>query len=216
MKQRGSLIVLGLCIACLVIVAFLSPAADSFAQNQIVSNKFVSNKSLVIAQDKQLSSASNGDTGNSLGLVESLEVIKQKMAKARFCYNESCVYRNITSKITPPATADQPYTATISAAISRPSASPDLADYHFTYEPVAEIGTHDSGDSANRNAWHLTKGEEFTDVADFVFIGDRYEIYGVHSNRVQRGILTPDLNESNIKAGYVTLYYQVLNRGWQT
>ncbi|MEI6430164.1 MAG: hypothetical protein WCO45_17535, partial [Pseudanabaena sp. ELA607] len=63
--------------------------------------------------------------------------------------------------------------------------------------------------------WHLIKGEEFTDVADFVFIGDRYEIYGVHSNRVQRGTLNPDPSESNIKAGYASLYYQVLDQGWQ-
>jgi hypothetical protein len=200
MKQWGSLIVLGLCIACLVIVGVLSPSPDSFAQNTLQS------------------SAINGTAEANLDLVESLEVIKQKMAKARFCYNESCTYRNITSKIMPPATAHEPYTATISAAISRPSASPDLADYHFAYEPVGRAVNNGQTHALNEPTaqhWHLIKGEEFTDVADFVFIGDHYEIYGVHSNRVQRGTLNPDPSESNIKAGYASLYYQVLDQGWQ-
>ncbi len=221
MKQRGSLIVLALCAACVVIVAFLSPASDSLAQNQWNQKQASQIQNIAANISTTESNSISSDTPETnLDLVESLELIKQKMAKARFCYNESCVYRNITSKITPPARDDQPYTATISAAMSRPSASPDLADYHFVYEPlIYESAANESAanqkSSNQKRTWHLVKGEEFTDVADFVFVGDHYEIYGVHSNRVQRGNLTPDISESNIKAGYLTLYYQILDQGWQ-
>ncbi len=131
-------------------------------------------------------------------IVERFELIKTKMAKLRFCYNESCFYRNVTSKIFPPNQINPHYTATISAAVERPSSSPDLADYHFVYE----------GDR-----WQLTKGEEFTDVADYVFIGDRYEIYSVHNSHTLRGSLDKAKEDGGIKSGYLPLYYEVLNRG---
>jgi len=35
-------------------------------------------------------------------LTERLEIIKQKMEKLRFCYNENCFYRQISSQIIPP------------------------------------------------------------------------------------------------------------------
>jgi hypothetical protein len=39
---------------------------------------------------------------SSSQIVERFENIKNKMAKLRFCYNESCFYRNVTSKVIPP------------------------------------------------------------------------------------------------------------------
>jgi len=137
------------------------------------------------------------ETSSSL-IVERFDLIKTKMAKLRFCYNESCFYRNVTSKILPPNQINPHYTATISAAVERPSSSPDLADYHFIYE----------GDR-----WQLTKGEEFTDVADYVFIGDRYEIYSVHNSHTLRGSLDKAKENGGIKSGYLPLYYEVLDHG---
>ena len=131
-------------------------------------------------------------------IVDRFELIKTKMAKLRFCYNESCFYRNVTSKIFPPNQINPHYTATISAAVERPSSSPDLADYHFVYV---------------NDLWQLTKGEEFTDVADYVFIGDRYEIYSVHNSHTLRGSLDKAKDNGGIKSGYLPLYYEVLNRG---
>ena len=93
-------------------------------------------------------------------IIDRFNLIKNKMAKLRFCNNESCFYRNVTSKIIPPTDRNPHYTATIAAAVERPSSSPDLADYHFVY-----VNDH----------WQLTKGEEFTDVADYVFIGDNLQ-----------------------------------------
>lgn len=131
-------------------------------------------------------------------IVEGIEKIKLAMAKVHFCYNENCFYRNIESKIAPPATADGKYTAVISAIIDRPSAVLDTADYHFEFAS---------------DRWQLLKGEEYTDVADYVFVGDRYEIYSVHSNRTIRGNLAQAKREGNLKSGYINLYYDVLNEG---
>ena len=135
---------------------------------------------------------------SSSQIVERFEAIKDKMAKLRFCYNESCFYRNVTSKVIPPSDRNPHYTAEISAAVERPSSSPDLADYHFIY-----VG----------DRWRLVKGEEFTDVADYVFIGDRYEIYSVHNSHTLRGNLDKAREDGGIKSGYLPLYYEVLDRG---
>ncbi len=131
-------------------------------------------------------------------IIDRFEVIKNKMAKLRFCYNESCFYRNVTSKVVPPTAKNPHYTAEISAAVERPSSNPDLADYHFVY--VSDL-------------WQLVKGEEFTDVADYVFIGDRYEIYSVHNSHTLRGDLDKAKEDGGIKSGYLPLYYEVLDRG---
>ncbi|MBD2178495.1 hypothetical protein H6F42_16380 [Pseudanabaena sp. FACHB-1998] len=131
-------------------------------------------------------------------IIERFENIKNKMAKLRFCNNESCFYRNVTSKIIPPTNSNPHYTAEISAAVERPSSSPDLADYHFVYV---------------NDRWQLTKGEEFTDVADYVFIGDRYEIYSVHNSHTLKGNLDKAKEDSGIKSGYLPLYYEVLDHG---
>jgi hypothetical protein len=135
---------------------------------------------------------------SSSQIIQRFENIKDKMAKLRFCYNESCFYRNVTSKVIPPTDNNPHYTAEISAAVERPSSSPDLADYHFVY-------TDDH--------WQLTKGEEFTDVADYVFIGDRYEIYSVHNSHTLRGNLDKAKEDGGIKSGYLPLYYEVLDHG---
>jgi hypothetical protein len=138
------------------------------------------------------------DSENSSQLVEGLEKIKAAMQKLHFCYIDSCYYRNIESKITPPRKASGSYTATISAMVDRPSANPDSADYHFV-----RIG----------NRWQLVRGEEYTDSADYVFNGDRYEIFSVHTNRVIRGNLTEAQEEGNLKSGYIPLYFEILNNG---
>ncbi len=131
-------------------------------------------------------------------IIDRFENIKNKMAKLRFCYNESCFYRNVTSKVIPPTSNNPHYIGEISAAVERPSSSPDLADYHFVYVD---------------DRWQLVKGEEFTDVADYVFIGDRYEIYSVHNSHTLRGNLDKAKEEGGIKSGYLPLYYEVLDRG---
>jgi hypothetical protein len=131
-------------------------------------------------------------------IIARFENIKNKMAKLRFCYNESCFYRNVTSKVVLPTNKNPHYTAEISAAVERPSSSPDLADYHFVY--VDDL-------------WQLIKGEEFTDVADYVFIGDRYEIYSVHNSHTLRGNLDQAKEDGGIKSGYLPLYYEVLDHG---
>jgi hypothetical protein len=131
-------------------------------------------------------------------IIDRFDNIKNKMAKLRFCYNESCFYRNVTSKVIPPTNNNPHYTAEISAAVERPSSSPDLADYHFVYV---------------NDLWQLVKGEEFTDVADYVFIGDRYEIYSVHNSHTLRGNLDKAKEDGGIKSGYLPLYYEVLDRG---
>lgn len=135
---------------------------------------------------------------DSSQIIDRFEIIKNKMAKLRFCYNESCFYRNVTSKIIPPNDQNPHYTAEISAAVERPSASPDLADYHFVYAD---------------DHWQLVKGEEFTDVADYVFIGDHYEIYSVHNSHTLNGNLDKAKEDGGIKSGYLPLYYEVLDRG---
>jgi hypothetical protein len=131
-------------------------------------------------------------------IVERFENIKNKMSKLRFCNNESCFYRNVSSKVIPPSNSNPHYTAEISAAVERPSSSPDLADYHFVYV---------------NDLWQLVKGEEFTDVADYVFIGDRYEIYSVHNSHTLKGSLDKAREDNGIKSGYLPLYYQVLDHG---
>ncbi|WP_254923577.1 hypothetical protein [Pseudanabaena sp. SR411] len=135
---------------------------------------------------------------SSTQIIERFEIIKNKMAKLRFCYNESCFYRNVTSKVIPPNDKNPHYTGEISAAVERPSSSPDLADYHFAYID---------------DRWQLVKGEEFTDVADYVFIGDRYEIYSVHNSHTLRGNLDKAKEDGGIKSGYLPLYYEVLDHG---
>ncbi|NUN63859.1 hypothetical protein HCU40_03625 [Pseudanabaena biceps] len=131
-------------------------------------------------------------------IIARFEKIKNKMAKLRFCNNESCFYRNVTSKVIPPTNNNPHYTAEISAAVERPSSSPDLADYHFVYV---------------NDRWQLVKGEEFTDVADYVFIGDRYEIYSVHNSHTLKGNLDKAKEDGGIKSGYLPLYYEILDRG---
>ena len=39
---------------------------------------------------------------SSTQIIDRFEIIKNKMAKLRFCYNESCFYRNVTSKVISP------------------------------------------------------------------------------------------------------------------
>jgi hypothetical protein len=131
-------------------------------------------------------------------LYNRLEKIKNSMAKMRFCYNDSCFYRNLTSKLIPPSQENEPYRATISASIDRPSASPDLADYHFIF---------------HNDRWQLVAGEEYTDVADFSFVDDRYEINSVHSSRLQTGNLDQARKQGKLRAGYLVLYYEILDRG---
>ncbi|MDX1978249.1 MAG: hypothetical protein SFT94_11315 [Pseudanabaenaceae cyanobacterium bins.68] len=133
-----------------------------------------------------------------LDLVSRIELIKTKMAKLRFCHNESCFYREITSEILPPQQNGEPYRATISAIIDRPSASPDKADYHF---------------ELTDQRWQLKSGEEYTDVADYSFVGDRYEIFSVHNNRNLHGDINQANLEGNLKSGYIALYFKVLDHG---
>jgi hypothetical protein len=172
-QWRSLLKILFICIICIGI---------TFANTLIPS--FVAN----VAADETESSQ----------IINRFEAIKGKMAKLRFCYNESCFYRNVTSKVIPPSDRNPHYTAEISAAVERPSSSPDLADYHFVYV---------------NDRWQLVKGEEFTDVADYVFIGDRYEIYSVHNSHTLRGNLEKARQDGGIKSGYLSLYYDVLDQG---
>jgi hypothetical protein len=172
-QWRSLLKILFVCIICIGI---------TFANTLIPS--FVSN---VAASEPESSQ-----------IIHRFEAIKDKMAKLRFCYNESCFYRNVTSKVVPPSDRNPHYTAEISAAVERPSSSPDLADYHFVYV---------------NDRWQLVKGEEFTDVADYVFIGDRYEIYSVHNSHTLRGNLEKARQDGGIKSGYLSLYYDVLDQG---
>ncbi|NJK34325.1 MAG: hypothetical protein HC919_04875 [Oscillatoriales cyanobacterium SM2_2_1] len=131
-------------------------------------------------------------------LVSRLEQIKTTMKKMRFCTNESCFYRELRSQILPPEDPAGRYRATISAAIDRPSASPDMADYHFVFI---------------EGCWQLVSGEEYTDVADYAFVGDRYEIFSVHSSRSFKGVIESEADAGNIKAGYIPLYFRVLDHG---
>ncbi|CAN1210283.1 hypothetical protein TUMEXPCC7403_08820 [Tumidithrix helvetica PCC 7403] len=135
---------------------------------------------------------------NPSQLVEGIDKIKAAMKNLRFCYNENCFYRQIESKIDPPSKVSGTYTATISALVDRPSANPNSADYHFIFTD---------------EHWQLVKGEEYTDVADYVFDGDRYEIFSVHTNRVIRGNLAQAREEGNLKSGYIPLYFEILNNG---
>lgn len=172
-QWRSLLKILFVCLICIGIT-FANTLIPSFAAN--------------IAADEPESSQ----------IISRFEAIKDKMAKLRFCYNESCFYRNVTSKVIPPSDRNPHYTAEISAAVERPSSSPDLADYHFVYV---------------NDRWQLVKGEEFTDVADYVFIGDRYEIYSVHNSHTLRGNLEKARQDGGIKSGYLSLYFDVLDQG---
>jgi hypothetical protein len=131
-------------------------------------------------------------------LVERLEKITVSMQRVHFCYSENCSYSNIETKIEPPANPDGEYSATITATIDRPSASLDTGDYHFIF---------------SNNRWRLIKGEEYTDVADYVFDRDRYEIYSVHTNRKFQGDIAQAKNDGNLKSGYLPLYFDVLDNG---
>lgn len=131
-------------------------------------------------------------------IVQRLDQIKAAMAKIRFCYNENCFYRNITSTINPPSNTNNHYSATISATIDRPSTVLDTADYNLSFI---------------NHRWQLIKGEEYTDVAEYFFNGDRYEIYSVHSSRVIRGNLAQARKDSSLRAGYLTLYYDIFANG---
>jgi hypothetical protein len=131
-------------------------------------------------------------------LVQRLENIKAAMAKIRFCYNENCFYRNITSRIIPPSNALANYSATISATIDRPSTVLDTADYTLNFI---------------NHRWQLIKGEEYTDVAEYLFNGDRYEIFSVHSSRTIRGKLDQARKDGSLKSGYLTFYYDIFDNG---
>lgn len=149
---------------------------------------------VLILGDQGWSWAESGE----LDLVARIELIKSKMARLRFCHNESCFYREISSEIVPPHQEGEPYRATISAIIDRPSASPDKADYHF--------------ELIDRR-WQLRSGEEYTDVADYAFVGDRYEIFSVHNNRNLHGNINQAQVDGNLKSGYLALYFKVLDQG---
>jgi hypothetical protein len=138
------------------------------------------------------------DSSSNSNLVQRLDQIKSAMEKIRFCYNENCFYRNVQSQIIPPATDKDNYIATITATIDRPSTVLDTADYTFAW-----INQH----------WQLVKGEEYTDVAEYIFEGDRYEIFSVHSNRSRKGNLAQARKEGNLKSGYLAVYYDILNDG---
>lgn len=159
----------------------------------IVSSAQISATHAIAKSTSQSSSQSSSEQ-----LVERLEEIKARMQKLRFCYNDNCFYRNIESKITPPESDTGKYTAVISAIIDRPSTVLDTADYTFAF-----IDNH----------WQLLKGEEYTDVAEYAFKGDRYEIFSVHTSRVVMGTLAQAKADGNLKSGYLPLYYDILNQG---
>ncbi|MCS6959329.1 MAG: hypothetical protein RMK91_04700 [Pseudanabaenaceae cyanobacterium SKYGB_i_bin29] len=123
-----------------------------------------------------------------------LEAIKDQMAKVRFCTNDSCFFRRLTLRI------DSPTQATIAAEIDRPAGVNvnDTADYHFTLI---------------NGKWHLTSGEEYTDVADYAYKGSNYEIYSVHSSRILSGDLNTLSPTSALKSGYLAIYNKVLHKG---
>jgi hypothetical protein len=140
--------------------------------------------------------SSNMSTGSQL--VERLEGIARSMQQVHFCFNENCFYRDIETQIEPPNQPDGLYTATISAIVDRPGGNMDTADYHFVF---------------SNNRWQLLKGEEYTDLADYVFNGDRYEIYSSHTNRKVAGDITQAQKDGNLKSGYLPLYFDILDRG---
>ncbi len=123
-----------------------------------------------------------------------LEAIKDQIQTLRFCFNDSCFFRNLTLRI------DSPTQATIVAEIDRPAGAMvnDTADYHFTFID---------------GKWQLTSGEEYTDVADYAYKGSNYEIYSVHSSRVVSGDLDSLSPLSGLKSGYLAIYNKVLAKG---
>ncbi len=131
-------------------------------------------------------------------LADRLAAIREGMKKVRFCVNQDCLYYNLRSQIVPPNRPDAPYTATITAAIARPSANPDSADYHFEFRD---------------HRWVLVRAEEYADGSDVVFIGDRYEVTNSISRRYVRGTLAKARQAGVLGAGYLALYYDVLDQG---
>ncbi len=126
--------------------------------------------------------------------VARLELIRDQIQKLRFCFNDSCFFRKLKLRF------DSETEATIEAEIDRPAGVMvnDTADYHFSL-----IG----------GKWHLTSGEEYTDVADYSYKGSTYEIYSVHSSRVVSGDLDSLSPLSGLKSGYLAIYNKVLDRG---
>jgi hypothetical protein len=155
---------------------------------------------LILSIDAPVSFAASSNEVNT-DLVTRIDKIKAKMQTLRFCHNGSCFYREISSKILPPTSKNGNYNAVVSAIIDRPSASPDKADYHF--ELIDD-------------RWALKKGEEYTDVADYMFNGDRYEIFSVHNNRNLHGDIAKARIDGNLKSGYISLYFEVLDKGIET
>ncbi|NJK59066.1 MAG: hypothetical protein HC918_00610 [Oscillatoriales cyanobacterium SM2_1_8] len=124
--------------------------------------------------------------------------LQAKMAKVRFCQNDSCFYRRVEGQLQTPAQTGDPYRGTITAIIDRPAATLDTAEYRFTWD-----GAH----------WVLTGGEEYTDVADYFFKGDRYEIFSVHGTHSYQGDIYSARQNRSLKSGYLTLYFDVLAQG---
>lgn len=126
--------------------------------------------------------------------IRRLEAIKDQIQAVRFCFNDSCFFRNLSLRI------DSPTQATIVAEIDRPAGAMvnDTADYHFTLTD---------------GKWQLTSGEEYTDVADYAYKGSSYEIYSVHSSRVVSGDLDSLSPLSGLKSGYLAIYNKVLAKG---
>ncbi|WP_019498428.1 hypothetical protein [Pseudanabaena sp. PCC 6802] len=142
--------------------------------------------------------AEAGNSSSSSQLVERLERIAASMQQVHFCFNENCFYRDIKTQIEPPSQPDGQYTATISAIVDRPGGNINTADYHFIF---------------NSDRWQLVKGEEYTDMADYFFDGDRYEIYSSHTNRTVAGNVAQAKAQGSLKSGYLPLYFDILNRG---
>jgi hypothetical protein len=132
-------------------------------------------------------------------LQQRLGKIITAMQKMRFCNRQSCFYSALESRIQVTKNAQQPYTATIHTKIDRPASLYDYADYHFAY-----VG----------DRWQMLGAEEYTDVADYVFKDDQYEIFSVHTSRALKGNIKDARNKLNsLKSGYVPLYYDVLSHG---
>ncbi len=168
-------------LALLILIYLFLPAQVQAADTSITSS---------------LSNSLNKESNQEI--VERLDKVKSSMAKIRFCYNENCFYRNISSIITPPTNVKSNYSAVISATIDRPSTVLDTA--HYTLNFI-------------NHRWQLVKGEEYTDVAEYLFNGDRYEIFSVHSNRSLRGKLAQASKDGNLKSGYLTFYYDIFDNG---
>ncbi|MGQ9864965.1 MAG: hypothetical protein ACUVSQ_01570 [Pseudanabaenaceae cyanobacterium] len=124
--------------------------------------------------------------------------LQQKLTKVRFCQNDSCFYRRVEARLQTPAETGGTYQGTITAIIDRPAATLDTAEYRFTWDG---------------ERWVLTGGEEYTDVADYFFQGDRYEIFSVHGTHSYQGDIATARQNRSLKSGYLTLYFDVLDQG---